>query len=243
MITRKDWLEQVLYWGMLFALAVFVTLLLLDLIIRPWLPEEVAFVLGFATFYLLANTLFFGYGSLSAYLDKLAKSELTEADRQKAYEKSGASKHGLIEQLTHYGIATIWLDRYSPYRYAYLGLYLLLAASVLTLNLNLVSGLTTGSILEGLFWGATLVSVFVLAADSVVRWQYAHTVAEPVYQTLAPALMAAQAPTPEAQEQEYELAHNKVCPDPDDKECQAAVHEAEKTDKASDADKEAGKKA
>jgi len=244
MITRKDWLEQVLYWGMLFALAVFVTLLLLDLIIRPWLPEEVAFVLGFATFYLLANTLFFGYGNLSAYLDKLAKSELTDADKQKAYEKSGASKHGLIEQLTHYGIATIWLDRYSPYRYAYMGLYLLLAAAVLTLNLSLVSGLTTGSILEGLFWGATLVSVFVLAADSVVRWQYAQTVAEPVYQTLAPALLADEPTTPQAREQEYELAHNKVCPDPDDKECQAAAHAlAEKAEDGEGSTAEGDKKA
>ena len=239
MITRKDWLEQVLYWGMLFALAVFVTLLLLDLIIHPWLPEEVAFVLGFATFYLLANTLFFGYGNLSAYLDKLAKSELTDADMQKAYEKSGASKHGLIEQLTHYGIATIWLDRYSPYRYTYMGLYLLLAATVLTLNLNLVSGLTTGSILEGLFWGATLVSVFVLAADSVVRWQYAHTVAEPVYQTLAPALKPAEAETPEAKEQDYELAHNKVCPEPDDEKCQAAAHALAEEDTPPEGDKKA----
>ena len=43
--ARSDWLEPLLYWLMLAALGVFVALLLLDLIIRPWLPEEVAFAL------------------------------------------------------------------------------------------------------------------------------------------------------------------------------------------------------
>ena len=185
METKKGWLEPLLYWGMLAALSIFIILLLLDLIIRPWLPQEVAFVLGFALFYLLANRLFFAYGGLSNYLDKVAKDEADEADKQHAFQKSGAAKHGLIEQLTHYGIATIWLEKYEPYRYAYLGLYLLLSGLVLALNLDWVSGLVTGSVLEGLFWGATVVSVFVLAADSVVRWQYARTVAEPVFVQLA----------------------------------------------------------
>ncbi|WP_294948146.1 hypothetical protein [Sulfurivirga sp.] len=226
MTAKKPLLEQVLWWSMLFALAVFVTLLLLDLIIRPWLPEEVAFVIGFALFYLLGSHLLFGYGALSNFLDKLAQDELEETDLQKAYERSGARKHGLLEQLTRYGLATIWLDRYGPYRYAYLGLYLLLASYVLVTNLDPVTGLVTGSVVEGLFWGATLVSVFVLAADSLVRWQYAQVVAEPVYAGLA----ATSARTPEAAEQAFELEQNRVCPEPDDKACEAAVHEeAEKT--------------
>ena len=204
-VRKHDPLEQVLYWSMLFAVAVFVALLFFDLIVRPWLPEEVAFVLGFALFYLLANRLLFGYGNLSAYLDKVARDEVTDADKLKAYEKSGASKHGLVEQLTHFGIATIWLDRYEPYRYTYLGIYLALATLVIVLNLTPIAGLTTGSILEGVFWGGTVVSLFVLAADMLVRWQYAQTVVEPAYAVLAPALAQAQ-PVDEV----------APCPDPDE---------------------------
>lgn len=201
-VTKHDRLEQVLYWSMLFAVAVFVALLFFGLIVRPWLPEEVAFVLGFALFYLLANRLLFGYGNLSAYLDKLAKEEVTEADKHKAYEKSGAIKHGLMEQLTHFGIATIWLERYEPYRYTYLGIYLAMATLVIVLNLSPISGLITGSVLEGVFWGGTVVSLFVLAADTMVRWQYAQTVMEPVYAALAPSQAEAENVAP--------------CPDPDE---------------------------
>ncbi len=206
-VRKHDPLEQLLYWGMLFAVAVFVALLFFDVIVRPWLPEEVAFVLGFALFYLLANRLLFGYGNLSAYLDKIAKDEVTDADKMKAYEKSGANKHGVVDQLTHFGIATIWLDRYEPYRYTYLGIYLALATLVIVLNLNPITGLTTGSILEGVFWGGTVVSLFVLGADVLVRWQYAQTVVEPVYAALAPALAQAE------RAQEAEVA---PCPDPDE---------------------------
>ncbi|HIC99978.1 MAG TPA: hypothetical protein EYP05_01365 [Piscirickettsiaceae bacterium] len=201
-VRKHDRLEQVLYWSMLFAVAVFVALLFFNLIVRPWLPEEVAFVLGFALFYLLANRLLFGYGHLSAYLDKLAKEAVTEADKRKAYEKSGAHKHGLMEQLTHFGIATIWLDRYEPYRYTYLGIYLAMATLVIVLNLSPISGLITGSVLEGVFWGGTVVSLFVLAADTMVRWQYARTVVEPVYTALAPSQPEVEAVAP--------------CPDPDE---------------------------
>jgi hypothetical protein len=209
MVKKYDALEKVLYWSMLFAIAVFVALLLLDLIIRPWLPEEVAYILGFAMFYLFASRLLFGYGYLSVYLDKVAKAEATDVDKQHAYMRSGAHKHGLIEQLTYYGIATIWLDRYEPYRYAYMAVYLLLAILMIVLNLSLVSGLTTGSILEGVFWGATTVSLFVLAADMLVRWQYARAVVEPTYQVLVPGLNL----QGKAQE---ELISERVCPDPDD---------------------------
>lgn len=220
---HRDKLEVFLYWAMLFSVAVFVTLIILGVIMRPWLPEEVAFVMGVALFYLLANRLFFGYGSLSAYLDKIASGEVTEADKQRAHGKSGAQKHGLIAQLTHYGIATIWLDRYEPYRYTYLAVYLLVAALVVVLNLNFVSGITTGSIVEGFFWGATVVSVFVLAADVLVRWQYALTVVEPVYAQLAPALAGSTEPDARTLE--------PVCPDPDEpcvKEDMKAMHSSEK---------------
>ncbi len=201
-VRKHDRLEQLLFWGMLFSVAVFVTLLFLQLIVRPWLPEEIAFVLGFALFYLLANRLLFAYGHLSAYLDKLSRDELSEADKERAYVKSGAGKHGLVTQLTHFGIATIWLDRYEPYRYTYLGIYLALAALVVVINLNPLAGLTTGSVLEGLFWGGTVVSLFVLAADMLVRWQYVQAVAGPVYAELAPSQAVEDAAIP--------------CPDPDE---------------------------
>ena len=207
-------LEHVLFWGMVVAMGIFIYLLTLDILLRPWLPEEVAFVLGAGLSYLMANKLFFGYGSLSNYLNKIAKEEVTEEDKVKAAVKSGAHKRALLEELTHFGIASIWLERYEPYRYAYLGLYLLLGGLVISLNLDLVSGLTTGSIVEGFFWGATLISVFVFAADSIVRWQYAQTVVAPIFQKIAPVV---------APEQEKSVLDEDtvVCPDADDPDCQA----------------------
>jgi len=210
-VQHNRTLEKLLFWAMLFAMGLFIYLLTLDLLLRSWLPEKIAFILGAGLFYLMANKLFFGFGHLSYFLDKIAKDEVTEEDKAVAAAKSGADKRALLEDLTHFGIASIWLERYEPYRYAYLGLYLLLGGLVISMNLDLVSGLTTGSMVEGFFWGATLVSVFVFAADAIVRWQYAQTVVAPIFQKMAPALAATEA----AQTAEPET----VCPDADDPDC------------------------
>jgi len=156
---------------MMFAMGVFIYLLILGLLMRPWLPEEVAFVLGIGFAYLMANKLFFILGYLSAFLNKIALNEVSEEDKLTAMARSGADKRALLEDLTHFGIASIWLDRYESYRYIYLGLYLLLGSLVIVMNLELVASLATGSIVEGFFWGVSLVSVFVFAADVVVHWQ------------------------------------------------------------------------
>ena len=181
-------LEKVLFWAMMFAMGVFIYLLILGLLMRPWLPEEVAFVLGIGFAYLMANKLFFILGYLSAFLNKIALNEVSEEDKLTAMARSGADKRALLEDLTHFGIASIWLDRYESYRYIYLGLYLLLGSLVIVMNLELVASLATGSIVEGFFWGVSLVSVFVFAADVVVHWQYAQTVVTPIFQRVVPVL-------------------------------------------------------
>jgi len=210
-VQKHQTLEKVLFWTMVFSLGLFVALLIWGLFTNTWLPEEVAFILGAGVFYLMANTLFFGYGHLSDFLDKVANNNLEAHEKALAVQKSGADKRALAEELTEFGIATIWLERYEPYRYAYLGLYLLLSGLVLALNLDLVSGLTTGSILEGFFWGATLVSIFVLAADSIVRWQYAQTVVMPIFQKLEPVL--------KEPSEAHSVSNENVCPDADDPDC------------------------
>ncbi len=218
MTVQKPFLEKLLWWAMLAALGIFIGLLLTDMIIHPWLPEEVAFILGIALFYLLASQLLFGYGALSQYLEKMAQNQVTQADAEKAYDRSGARRHGLLEEITHYGLATLWLDRFGPYRYAYMGLYLLLAAYVVVTNLDPVTGWLSGSAMEGFFWGATVISIFVFGADLLVRWQYGQLISTTLYH------LNPKENTPSAIENNSDPAEG--CPDPDDKACQEAARQS-----------------
>jgi hypothetical protein len=182
---HRSGLEVFLFWAMLFSLGLFVGLFIFEIIVYPWKPEQIAFFFGLGIFYLFANRLLFAYGQLSEFLDKQIKDETTEEDIEKAYHRSGANKTHFLEQLTTAGISLIWLDRNEPYRYTYFGLYLLMVAFVFISNMNLVTGFTVGSILEGFFWGATIVSLFVFAGHLVVSWQVGQLVVQPLLKEMA----------------------------------------------------------
>ncbi len=162
----------------------------------PWTvyPGEVAFLTGLLGFSLLANRLLFGYAHLNAYLVSLRERRATEHDARVAYARSHAVAVRRFEELTWLGIAVLWLDMLERYRYAYSAVFALLTVIAIVLALDPLGAVTAGTLLEGAFWGAATISLFVFLLEALARWQIDAALEEELEQVAA---VAETSPQPE----------------------------------------------
>ncbi|WP_457630592.1 hypothetical protein [Oceanithermus sp.] len=126
-------------------------------------PQELAMLLGFAGFMLLAGRLLAGYSGLIAFAEKAAGGG--EPDRHVAEEAAGVPEP---ERLGLAALAGFWLAALEPYRYAFYAVYVLLLlitlASKLVLPLpDLWAWVTGSTLIEGVFWGASIAALLVWA--------------------------------------------------------------------------------
>ena len=163
----KQNLERVV-WSLVFIfLLVFLFVQLLGLALSwPLFPEDWAFILGLLLFWLLANKLLFGYGLYISLADRfLADAELDEARLRARISQP-------LEWLRPLALASLlvaWLNELDKYRYTYYAAYLVVALLAILSKFDMLGYNIIGNYLEGAFWGATVVSLFVFALDLVAH--------------------------------------------------------------------------
>ncbi len=156
-------------WGVLLALAIWG--LAVGLLLAT--PHELAVLLGFAGFMLLASRLVWGYGELGAFAGALQAGQ--NPDREAA--EAGAGVHD-AQELAAEVLAGLWLAALEPFRYAFIAAYVLLFLITLATKLAYpvlsVWGWFTGtSLIEGVFWGASIAALIVWALSAAAAAQVA----------------------------------------------------------------------
>jgi len=136
-------------------------------------PQELAMILGFAGFMLLGSRLVWGYGALSAFAEAVSRGE--SPDRSQA---EAGSQLAEAEKLSVETLLGFWLAALDPYRYAFMAVYILLLLIVLALKLalpvtTLWGWITGSSLIEGVFWGASVAALLVWALAAVAAAQVA----------------------------------------------------------------------
>jgi hypothetical protein len=142
-------------------------------------PQELAMLLGFAGFMLLAGRLLAGYGGLMAFAEAVAAGG--EPDRSAAEAAAGVPEP---ERLGLVALAGFWLAALEPYRYAFYAAYVLLLlltlASKLVLPLpDLWAWITGATLIEGVFWGASVAALLVWALGAAAAVRVATLAQEP----------------------------------------------------------------
>jgi len=136
-------------------------------------PQELAMLLGFAGFMLLGSRLVWGYGAIGAFAEAIGRGE--NPDRAPA---EAGSQQAEAEKLSIETLLGFWLVALDPYRYAFMAVYVLLFLISLALKLVLPvtsfwSLFTGSSLIEGVFWGASVAALLVWALGAVAAEQVA----------------------------------------------------------------------
>ncbi len=136
----------------------------------PRFPEDVAFVLGFLSFWLLANRLLFGYGQFINFAELL----LGGSDYDRDYVQSRLSlPHHILEPLTLSALLLVWLRELDKYKYTYYTAFLLITLLSILFKFNLLGYGLVGNYIEGTFWGAAVITFIVFSLELI-----AHTYVE-----------------------------------------------------------------
>ncbi|NPB08537.1 MAG: hypothetical protein GXN96_06375 [Aquificae bacterium] len=158
--------ESVFQWGLILLLAALLffafTGILVSFLVTALTPEGFAFLLGFIGAWVFANRLLFGYGSFLITADAILQDR--EVNREEIEKKTREPKERL-EGLSLVSLMALWLQNLDYYRYAYYGLFTLLLILMLLSKFNLLGALIIGDYLEGAFWGAAVVTLFVFAFE------------------------------------------------------------------------------
>jgi len=159
-------IQSLFQWGLialLGALLLFAfTGILVTALVAFLSPEGLAFLLGFIGAWVFANRLLFGYGSFLIAAEGYLSKDLVEVEKLK--EKTGEPKERL-EGLSPVSLFALWLQHLEYFRYAYYGLFTLLLILMLLSKFNLLGAVALGNYLEGAFWGAAVITLFVFAFE------------------------------------------------------------------------------
>ena len=158
--------ERIVWWGIFIIslIILYLSIFYMSLYVTSN-PETFAFVFGGLGFWLFANRLIFGYGSIVDSINKFIEDK--EIDKKKLAEKS----HHHLLNLDDYSIPALfilWKGSIEPYRYTYyfaffftLALDLLFETHVLTMSyvaIDIKAFMLGASIPTLLVWGLDLLS-------------------------------------------------------------------------------------
>ncbi len=134
---------------------------------------ELAYILGVLSFLLLGNRLLFGYGWIANLLDGVISSkEIQSYDREKLkdrLEKKNFEPEERLRELSFTALVMLALKDLDYYRYAYYGVFLLLAVLTLLAKFNMLGNFVIGRYIEGVFWGASTVTFFVWGLEQLSK--------------------------------------------------------------------------
>ena len=154
--------------GLVFAL--FLILLLAGIVgfvlFWPKFPEDVAFILGFLSFWLLANRLLFGYGQFINFAELLLQGR--EYDREYVMSRISLPRQ-ILETLALSVLLITWLRELDKYKYTYYTAFLLITLLSVLFKFNLLGYGLVGNYIEGTFWGAAVVTFIVFALELIAH--------------------------------------------------------------------------
>ena len=157
-------MERIIWWIALifFAVAVALGLFVLAAAVASN-PETAAFVLGFLGFWLFANRLIFGFGQIANLASAFVEGE--EVNKEEVAEKVAKSpEEAKLRGLEELGVATLlamWRSSLEPFKYAYYFGFFLLFLFAVMFELNIISSIVFGPIVEALTLGAAIPTVLV----------------------------------------------------------------------------------
>ncbi len=126
-------------------------------------PETAAFVLGLLGFWLFANRLIFGFGQIANFSSSFVEGE--ELNKEEITQKVAKSpEEAKVKGLEKLGVAALlamWRSSLEPFKYAYYLAFFLLFLFAVLFELNVISSLVFGSIVEALTLGAAVPTVLV----------------------------------------------------------------------------------
>ncbi len=167
--------EKLAWWifWLAFGLVIFLLFYGLTLAIFSSTPIELTYLLGVVSFGLFANKLLFGYGWMANILDNVISNEEVKEDILNS-AKDRLNKHNIqpkesIDYLSFSALITLILKDLDYYKYAYYGIFMLLALLTLLTKFNLLGNLIVGKYIEGLFWGAATTTFFVWGLEQLAR--------------------------------------------------------------------------
>ncbi len=157
-------MERILWWitlGLFILIIVLGTFFLTALVATN--PETVAFLLGFLGFWLFANRLIFSFSQIANAASSVASGEDVEKEEiaKKLVKREGEVKLRNLTELSIAALLSMWRGSLEPFKYSYyLAFFLLFLFSVL-FELNIISSLVFGPIVEALTLGAAIPTVLV----------------------------------------------------------------------------------
>lgn len=138
-------------------------------------PEATAFILGFLGFWLFANRLIFGYGAISNAAEMLIEGE--EPDREEIAGKVAGSREAAkargLEKLSTSTLLSMWFAALEPFKYAYYVAFFLLFLVSALFELNILSSLIFGPVVEAVTLGAAVPTLLVWSLEWLARRQLA----------------------------------------------------------------------
>jgi hypothetical protein len=193
-----------LFFWIAFLIVLFLIMFGVAMAIFSSTPIELTFLLGLVAFGLFANKLLFGYGWITSILDKvISKKEVQQEHledlRDKLQDKSIQSRE-VTEYLSFSALIMMMFKDLDYYKYAYYGIFMLLAILTVLTKFNLLGNLIVGKYLEGVFWGAATITFFVWGLEQLAKVSFV----EFLSLKLKPELEKLQKPTPPEQPQPQE---------------------------------------
>ncbi len=167
--------ERIAWWIFWFSFAFLLALAFYGLTIAFLTATSVEFsyLLGLVTFLLLANRLLFGYGWIANLLDTvISLKSIEEAHKQKIkerLEKKNFEPEEQLRDLSFKALIMLFFKDLDYYRYAYYGLFLLLAVLTVLTKFHLLGELVIGKYIEGVFWGSATVTFFVWGLEQLSK--------------------------------------------------------------------------
>lgn len=157
-------MKKILWW---ITLILFILIILLGTFFLSTLvaanPEAVAFLLGFLGFWLFANRLIFAFSQIANAANSVASGEVVEKEEiaKNLVKREEEVKLRNLTELSVAALLSMWRGALEPFKYAYyLAFFLLLLFSIL-FELNVISSLVFGPIVEALTLGAAIPTVLV----------------------------------------------------------------------------------
>ncbi len=166
-------MQRVLWW---IAFAIFIFIILAGIFIFSITiashPAAVAFTLGFLGFWLFANRLVFGFGGIADAAKAFIDGEIP--DKSEIAKKIAKSKEAAqlqkLEDLSVAALLSMWLSSLEPFKYTYyFSFFLLLLISIL-FELNLLSSLIVGPIVEAVTLGAAIPTLIVWGLELLASY-------------------------------------------------------------------------
>ncbi len=157
-------MERVVWW---IALTLFILSIALGLFVLAVTvasnPEAAAFVLGLLGFWLFANRLIFGFGQIANLASSFVEGEEVEKEEvaKKVAQSPQEAKLRGLEELSVAALLAIWRSSLEPFKYAYYLGFFLLFLFALMFELNIISSLVIGPVVEALTLGASIPTVLV----------------------------------------------------------------------------------